>query len=416
MSVNIEVYYGRAGTGKTHKLLELLREYESFTKVVLAPTHAAVENVRSQTDVSNTAFATLHSFFVIDPTTSFVAGCNPRKVPQYLFIDEFGMISRTIFEDCLDRLKSCVEREVKLFLFGDPLQLTPICKPDLSITFTEIDRLNNAFGSSNKCLSTHVLKHMFVSVLSTPEVMNATFHVLRENKRSNNAINELVEHIYFSNDTIDMTRFKFVSLSTVVSKIRNDGFVYIASTYRHLQKVYDRVYGQTRNVNGNPILPFRQHISENGNGFTILYLHVGMNVIATTTTPSYYNGEELIVNELGYAHGRLSYVNLQHSNGEVFRMEPLTEDGSTYYPITPANLLTVHKSQGRGFDKTIVCVNDMFEPTMMYTAITRAKNEILFFADTLQTGESNELVLHKAFSRDSFNEIRITLKLFEECV
>ena len=48
--------------------------------------------------------------------------------------------------------------------------------------------------------------------------------------------------------------------------------------------------------------------------------------------------------------------------------------------MTPGFLLTVHKSQGRSIDKVIVCIDEMFDVAMLYTAITRARNEIVFYS------------------------------------
>ena len=50
------------------------------------------------------------------------------------------------------------------------------------------------------------------------------------------------------------------------------------------------------------------------------------------------------------------------------------------YPLLPPNFITVHKAQGLSLDKVLVILDDMFEITMLYTAITRAITDVKFVA------------------------------------
>ena len=46
--------------------------------------------------------------------------------------------------------------------------------------------------------------------------------------------------------------------------------------------------------------------------------------------------------------------------------------------LLPYNFITCHKAQGRTIPKIIVILDDLFEITMLYTAITRAKEDVKF--------------------------------------
>ena len=79
--------------------------------------------------------------------------------------------------------------------------------------------------------------------------------------------------------------------------------------------------------------------------------------------------------------------------------------GHEYYPITPAYLLSVHKSQGRSIDKVIVCVDGMFDISMLYTAITRTKTKLMFYS---KEGQENRVkaLINAAFV-DEFKQLNI---------
>jgi hypothetical protein len=46
--------------------------------------------------------------------------------------------------------------------------------------------------------------------------------------------------------------------------------------------------------------------------------------------------------------------------------------------ILPYNFITCHKAQGRTIPKVLLILDDLFEITMLYTAITRARDDIKF--------------------------------------
>jgi ATP-dependent exoDNAse (exonuclease V) alpha subunit len=71
---------------------------------------------------------------------------------------------------------------------------------------------------------------------------------------------------------------------------------------------------------------------------------------------------------------------------------------TSYIPLLPHNFLTIHKAQGLGFDKVVVILDDMFEITMLYTAMTRARKELKFIL----------------YNNDELEKIRIYNKAFKK--
>ena len=78
------------------------------------------------------------------------------------------------------------------------------------------------------------------------------------------------------------------------------------------------------------------------------------------------------------------------------------------FPVGPYNLLTVHKSQGYTLENVIVCIDNMFEVSMMYTAATRASNSLMFYS---KTGNNIQLLL-EAFNKNDLDDL---MKLRREC-
>ncbi len=83
------------------------------------------------------------------------------------------------------------------------------------------------------------------------------------------------------------------------------------------------------------------------------------------------------------------------------------EDGTnSYYPILPANMITVHRSQGKGYDNVIVCVDNLFDICMLYTAVTRARKEVLFYSTVAISRNDYVLTLLNNAHCDEFNMLR----------
>ena len=52
--------------------------------------------------------------------------------------------------------------------------------------------------------------------------------------------------------------------------------------------------------------------------------------------------------------------------------------------ILPKKFITAHKSQGKSFDKICVILDEMFDISMLYTILTRARSKIYFTYDNIE--------------------------------
>ena len=97
------------------------------------------------------------------------------------------------------------------------------------------------------------------------------------------------------------------------------------------------------------------------------------------------NGDEYIFEEYNIKN---EYILLKDINtGEykyLYQIDYVDDENITpvkYFPLIPAYLSTFHKSQGKTYNNVIICVDDLFDFTMLYTGITRARESVLFYTD-----------------------------------
>ena len=369
----MKVIYGLAGTGKSTYMASLIRaETRSF--VVLAATHSAVENIyRIVGTVDRRKFMTLYSYFRIDYINNMIRGVPPAQVVSVIYIDEFSLINKHLFRRCLMKVPRS-----DVVLCGDPLQLNAIYDTEESITFAELKALQD--------LPIPAIQHYHLSIFGLKEVSKAEKVKLTEIKRSEDAVLRLFNAIFVDGNK-EYDGFKFVTFDEMVHLVHTDDYVLLASKYARLQEVYDEL----AEVDNR----FDVHIEQrNEKGFKRLHFYKGMELMMIETTEDYYNGQRVYFDSV--LDGNNSIYVLTEARGLL----KVVKDN--IIPVTPSNLLTVHKAQGMTIPKIIVNLDDMFDPCMLYTAITRAKTDVLFY-----TKESDKVKkLFDSACIDVFHELR----------
>ena len=132
--------------------ISFMPDISDYSYAVLAPTHAAVANIRSMVsryvNVDTSRFGTIHSFFCIGPNGEHKHLEPNRITPDIVFIDEFGMIDRTLFEWCYGELKGHGTRYV--VLCGDVMQLPAVYKDPQSISFKDLRKWTDRWIQAKK--------------------------------------------------------------------------------------------------------------------------------------------------------------------------------------------------------------------------------------------------------------------------
>jgi len=147
MALEIDYTTGYAGTGKSHKLIELVGSLPLDTTIVIAPTHKALERLRSHLPGGDDLeIKTIHALLGWIPTINE----NAKKVEHidsthkldkeleeysHIVIDEAGMMSEDMVFEIISKIelmlwdedKECeIDKTIKIHCFLDPYQLLPV--------------------------------------------------------------------------------------------------------------------------------------------------------------------------------------------------------------------------------------------------------------------------------------------------
>jgi hypothetical protein len=385
---------GLAGCGKSRKLARYILS-RKHSCVVLAPTHAAVNNLKNMVkslgeDIDENRFQTIHKYFRISPGNfNFVQ--TPKDIPKYIFIDEVGMVDKDILNKIYSIMKD--KLDVKIICSGDVLQLQPVNLNE-SITFTELADLFDSECSRDIKIIKHLHNSFFTSDLFRKRGgVKLLTHNHRQDVGGN--LGENMNNIFsYLMGNVDKIELKDFSTDHSPLAYLRQGFVLIASRYKILQKYYSILF---ENFEREYYVIVHQNISYK-TGFKKLYLKPGMKIITTINTEKYHNGDEFTV---------LSYDVFSEQiicSGGLVIEKIEDEFENLYFPVTPANFLTIHKSQGKTIDEVVLCLDDMFGLGMAYTGMTRAKKQLVIFGDETAPTQRNILeVLNLSALRDLFN-------------
>lgn len=270
-------------------------------------------------------------------------------------------------------------------------------------------------------LRINTLEHFYLTIFGIKAIQNSKKIELTKNYRSGDLVIKTLNAIYSQDKSFE---YKFVGMSDVINMLANENYVFLASKYKIIQHVYDYLSKYLYENKNIEIIDIQQ-LCTSKQALKQLHLYSGMQIIVTETSstkntdsePLYYNGEELTftgnidANMLRCINDKQEIVLIKQCFENIKLKETANlkySDNPQYqfYPVSPANMLTIHKSQGRGFDNVIVCIDDLFDISMLYTAITRARHNICFYStnpNKLQT------LFRNAYIED-FKQLKTLLK------
>lgn len=381
---------GRAGTGKS-TLLSYFREQTDKNVVVLAPTGVAAVNVKGQT---------IHSFFGFKPdiTVAKVRKLRPEgkgdlyKKLDAIVIDEISMV-RADLMDCIDAFlrrhgpdASEPFGGVQMILIGDLYQLPPVVGSDEREIFADhyqspyffsahVFSRVDLFGNGRVTLEYVELKKIYRQKDRTfIDILNA----VRSNAVTDTHIRE-VNKRYRSED----------------ARTAKDGVIHLTTTNsvaaemneRELSKLSGEVYTYESQIEGEfdaKYLPTDMS----------LRLKIGAQVMLLNNDSDgrWINGtigrivRVVVDNETkeDVIHVRLDndeLVEVRPHQWELYRFEfnPKASQieskaigACTQYPMKLAWAVTIHKSQGKTFDRVVLDLGrGTFAPGQLYVALSR---------------------------------------------
>lgn len=311
---------GQAGTGKTYLLRETIELLNGC--IVFCYTHSGVDNIR----FNNTH--TFHSYFNLD----FNNHCRKIKpVREHnILIDEIGIVPVKIF-----KIICKFESTHNIICYGDLLQLSPIEQPKTK--YYPVLQLDLP-----PCDIARVYDKLNQTLYSNPMYKKSQKLILTHNYRADDSVMLKLDHALKGQ----------ILLSENIGELIRDGYVIISSRYKHLKYInetytlhdqYGYLMSKVGLVRTNQKFRLCKNFSKTFTNNMIVEYVDGALVVGTNE-----DRKHLLIN---------------------------TEEK---LDIVPLNFITIHKAQGLEFDKVLIVLDDLFDVSMLYTMITRAKKDVLF--------------------------------------
>jgi len=381
---------GRAGTGKS-TLLNYFRDITKKNIVVLAPTGVAAVNVRGQT---------IHSFFGFLPSITLAEAkkLNPHKKDIYkkldaIVIDEISMVRADLL-DCVDvflrkwgKVKGMAFGGIQMIFIGDLYQLPPVVVSHEKKVFSTLYDSPYFFSSNvmlqrQQAMLTEPISFSFVELEKIYRQKEDHFISLLNAVRNNTITDEQVDAL----NTRVITSFvpqknePYITLTTTnaMAEIENAD---------NLARLRGKVFQSRARVSGNvdkQMFPADE----------LLSLKKGAQVMMLNNDSAgrWINGTIGIVREIipqdddeparvvvKLEHGEEVTVGTHHWDIYKFSFDTHAKQivsdtvGSfEQYPMRLAWAVTIHKAQGKTFDRVIVDMGrGAFTTGQTYVALSR---------------------------------------------
>ncbi len=371
---------GKAGTGKS-TFLEYLRANTAKSIVVLAPTGVAALNVHGQT---------IHSFFKFKPsitidTVRVLSNSSRQEIYKnidIIVIDEISMVRADLL-DCIDKFLKLNRNEtrkpfggVQMVFIGDLYQLPPVVKYNERKLFSSMYKSPYFFDAK----SFEPLEMRFIELQKHYRQSDEKFIALL-NAIRNNSLSE--QHLDMINKRFDPD----------FAPGEASGYVTLATTNAIADKINQKELEKLKSPKHTYSAEVKGDIDEKSFPNDMeLTLKLGTQVMLLNNDPDgrWVNGSIGTVKEI-IKGSRADTIIIELTDGRIVNVLPFTWDvykftfdkqemkikseqvGSfTQYPIMLAWAITIHKSQGKTFDKVIIDIGKgTFVAGQLYVALSR---------------------------------------------
>lgn len=397
---------GEAGTGKS-TLLNYFRKTTKKNVVVLAPTGVAALNIEGQT---------IHSFcgFKIDITPSKVKKLMPG-MPKFkllqkmntIIIDEISMVRADLL-DCMDkflRLNGPVKNEafggIQMVFIGDLYQLPPVEK-DFNLNQGFLNEYQSPYFFDSHSFQNSNFEYISLKIIyrQKDQVFKDVLNAVRNNSATQEHIKILNQRASDPNKKFTFEKFAiYLTPHNAQAKRVNNFFLEKISqelkTYKGVAK------GSFEEKEPPTDLELQIKIGAQimmlNNDSRKRWVNGTMGKIigiekATTTQQKDSNSE--FENSTSQEKAKFDLIIIELENGETVYVEPFTWEiikfaldnktqtiesqatGTfTQYPFKLAWAVTIHKAQGKTFDKVYIDLSTgTFAHGQLYVALSRCRS------------------------------------------
>jgi ATP-dependent DNA helicase PIF1 len=369
---------GKAGTGKS-TLLRLFRNTTKKKIIALAPTGVAALNVKGQT---------IHSFFGFPPKPLARSEIKKRRYRKLyekidiIIIDEISMVRADMLDNIdyflrINRENPLPFGDVQMVFFGDLFQLPPVVATDEERMLINFNYDSPYFFSSN------VIKGMEMEMMELRKVYRQEerqfirlLDAVRLNKVDYDDIEDLNErHIPdFKPEEHYITLSSRNRIVDSINKKELDNIPLIEFTY--LAKIdgnfQDRLFPTDAILKlklGAQVMFIRNDAAKKFvNGTIGKVVHLDIDKIKVEIND---NGKQQIID---VEKEEWEITKYKVSEKDHNKIESSVMGTFTQYPLKAAWAITIHKSQGKTFDRVIIDMGrGAFEHGQTYVALSRCR-------------------------------------------
>ncbi len=421
------VICGNPGSGKSYETLNIVRYFieKGKTYLLLTPTGKAALRLKFDEDFKDIGIEamTIDKFI-----TQWKKKPGFRKEYNNIIIDEMSMVTITKLHELFNCFDADVPSLHRVILVGDPHQLPPIGfgKPFFDI----IQRLK-----SDPELKQHIVE---LDVNCRQELEgNAILDFSKLYSNEGELSDEILEKIKSGGKVSEGFRIRYWANEEKLLDVLRDEWQLIAKeqncTGNELEKL-NKLFRLQTNV-GEPdqitydlerfqiITPYRifsdkvnlfyQHEVRHTEDIDILKLFKNQDKIIRTQ--NYYNDDELILSNgsIGIAMNWksdkiLCFPELEKGYMSIYGEDGIRENEKEFFEL--AYSITIHKSQGSGFEHLVVVLPKRYgllSKELFYTGLTRSKKTISVLIEG-EPGQDFENSLFEYARRRSYTETRKT--------
>ncbi len=369
---------GRAGTGKS-TLLEYFRNNTSKRVVVLAPTGVAALNVSGQT---------IHSFFRFKPSVTLddvkkIVDEIPNLYTSIdaIIIDEISMVRADLL-DCIDRFLRLNTQSSdpfggkQMILFGDLYQLPPV------VTNREREALKLMYRTPY-FFSANVVKEVDLEVIELDRVF-------RQKDEEFIEVLDAIRHGEVDEYVLEKLNSRYIP---DFEPPEDEHYIHLTSTNKRARQINEQQLSRLPGeVYEFPALIEGKFDKESYPTDLNLKLKIGAQVMLLNNDfhGRWVNGSIGVVEDIDVHEG---VICVQLENGEVVEVSPFKWTLFEYvydrenerigtreiglfvqFPLKLAWAITIHKSQGKTFDKVVIDLSGgIFAPGQLYVALSRCR-------------------------------------------
>ncbi len=375
LKTHVALIYGAAGTGKTYLINLISQLFHSYSKLYLANTNPAVENLRRNVKSKNCEFSTIRKY---------VMSKHVQKDFDILILDECSMVSNSDMAEVLERVDYKL-----LVLVGDTYQIEAIM-------------FGNWFSMAKYFVPGYAWHELSITFRTKDK------ELLQFWKKVRNLDEDLTEYIvhnrYAAN--LDTSVFERKSNDEIILCLNYDGLYGINNINRFLQENNPNPgirWGMWVYKVGDPIL-----FNESERFVPVLYNNLKGTILDIEKEESeriWFTIEvDRILTEQDIMHLDLELLKSKTKGKSVIRFYTDKKKSSdndnesaddTDIPFQIAYAVSIHKAQGLEYNSVKVIITEeidnMITHNIFYTAITRSKK----FLKIYWSPETQEKILHQ---------------------